>query len=78
MPLVSTDHNLADFFTKVLPPRKFIPLRNAIMNIQCASSEDSDTDESIITLSLSLLVPSFAVPLVFQTLVSGGVLNFMV
>ena len=44
VPLVSTEHNLADFFTKVLPPRKFIPLRNAIMNIQCASSDDTETD----------------------------------
>ena len=33
VPFVRTDENDADFFTKVLPGRKFFPLRNKIMNI---------------------------------------------
>ena len=32
--LVRTDDNQADFFTKVLPGRKFFPLRNLIMNVE--------------------------------------------
>jgi len=32
VPYVETDKNLADFFTKPLPARKFFPLRKAIMN----------------------------------------------
>ena len=42
VPLVKTDDNLSDFFTKVLPPRMFIHLRNRIMNIDCAISDDCD------------------------------------
>ena len=30
---VRTDENDADFFTKVLPARKFFPLRDKIMNV---------------------------------------------
>ena len=32
VPYVNTAHNLADFFTKALPPKVFEPLRNTIMN----------------------------------------------
>ena len=32
VPYVESDKNLADFFTKPLPARKFFPLRKAIMN----------------------------------------------
>ena len=32
LPYVESDKNLADFFTKPLPARKFFPLRKAIMN----------------------------------------------
>ena len=32
VPFVATADNLADFFTKPLPARKFFPLRKAIMN----------------------------------------------
>ena len=39
VPLVRTDENISDFFTKVLPPRMFIPMRNKIMNISEADSE---------------------------------------
>ena len=42
VPLVKTDENLSDFFTKVLPPRMFIPLRNKIMNIPHGESDTSD------------------------------------
>ena len=34
VPYVKTDDNLADFFTKSLPPKKFFPLRDKIMNVQ--------------------------------------------
>ena len=34
VPFVRTDDNQADFFTKVLPGRKFFPLRNLIMNVE--------------------------------------------
>jgi hypothetical protein len=33
VPYVSTDDNLADFFTKALPASKFFPLRDKIMNV---------------------------------------------
>ena len=33
VPYVKTDDNLADFFTKPLPGKKFFPLRNKIMNV---------------------------------------------
>ena len=33
VPFVRTDENHADFFTKVLPARKFFPLRDKIMNV---------------------------------------------
>ena len=33
VPFVKTDDNLADFFTKPLPPGRFEALRDAIMNI---------------------------------------------
>ena len=33
VPFVATDDNLADFFTKPLPPAKFFTLRDKIMNI---------------------------------------------
>ena len=32
VPFVSTHENLADFFTKALPPKQFFPLRDRIMN----------------------------------------------
>jgi hypothetical protein len=34
VPLVKTDDNLSDFFTKALEPSKFIPMRNKIMNYE--------------------------------------------
>jgi len=34
VPFVKTDDNMADFFTKPLAPRKFVPLRNLIMNFE--------------------------------------------
>ena len=34
VPFVRTDGNQADFFTKVLPGRKFFPLCNIIMNVE--------------------------------------------
>ena len=33
VPLISTVDNLADFFTKALPPATFFRMRNAIMNV---------------------------------------------
>ena len=33
VPYVETDKNLADFFTKALPARKFFTLRDKIMNV---------------------------------------------
>ena len=33
VPYVQTDENLADFFTKPLPAKKFFPLRDKIMNM---------------------------------------------
>ena len=41
VPLVKTDDNLSDFFTKVLAPKRFIALRNKIMNVADAASADS-------------------------------------
>ena len=38
VPYVNTVDNLADFFTKPLPPNTFTSLRDAIMNIPYASS----------------------------------------
>ena len=35
----TSDENISDFFTKVLPPRMFVPMRNKIMNISEADSE---------------------------------------
>ena len=32
VPVVATHENLADFFTKALPPKQFFPLRDRIMN----------------------------------------------
>ena len=32
VPYVNTVDNLADFFTKPLPARTFVPMRDAIMN----------------------------------------------
>ena len=43
VPFVRTDDNLADFFTKVLPARKFFPLRNIIMNV---ADRDLDVPKS--------------------------------
>ena len=34
VPLVKTDDNLSDFFTKPLEPTKFISMRNHIMNYE--------------------------------------------
>ena len=34
VPLVKTDDNAADFFTKPMPPDKFLKFRRAIMNIK--------------------------------------------
>jgi hypothetical protein len=33
VPFVSTVHNIADFFTKALPPDRFAAMRNTIMNV---------------------------------------------
>ena len=37
VPFVKTCDNLADFFTKALPPKQFFPLRDAIMNVKSCS-----------------------------------------
>ena len=34
VPLVRTDANAADFFTKPMPPEKFFKFRDVIMNIK--------------------------------------------
>ena len=39
VPIVKTDDNIADFFTKVLPPKRFVALRNKIMNVTDAASD---------------------------------------
>ena len=39
VPYVKTDDNLADFFTKSLPPKKFFPLRDKIMNVSSDSRD---------------------------------------
>ena len=36
VPFVHSHDNLADFFTKYLPPKRFFALRKAIMNLPCA------------------------------------------
>ena len=56
VPFVSTDKNLADFFTKPLPARSFFPLRDKIMNVadspyrstggRCDSSDESREEVS--------------------------------
>ena len=38
-PFVSTNDNLADFFTKALPSQTFFPLRDAIMNVHPSQRE---------------------------------------
>ena len=35
VPYVNTVDNIADFFTKALSPKIFIPMRNKIMNVKC-------------------------------------------
>jgi len=46
VPFVRTVDNWADFFTKPLPPRTFVPFRNAIMNMSSVPdvAPDSTTD----------------------------------
>ena len=39
VPYVKTDDNLADFFTKSLPAKKFFPLRDKIMNVPSDSRD---------------------------------------
>ena len=33
VPFVATHENMADFFTKALPPKAFFPMRDRIMNV---------------------------------------------
>ena len=33
VPFVSTVNNIADFFTKALPPKQFLAMRDRIMNV---------------------------------------------
>ena len=33
VPFVATHENMADFFTKALPPKVFFPMRDRIMNV---------------------------------------------
>ena len=40
VPFVRTDDNLADFFTKALPPARFFQLRDKIMNVTRPVSGD--------------------------------------
>ena len=40
VPFVRTDDNLADFFTKPLPSKRFFQLRDLIMNVPARSSGD--------------------------------------
>ena len=42
VPYVNTVDNLADFFTKPLPARVFVPMRDTIMNYPAAAGEGSD------------------------------------
>ena len=36
VPFVSTVNNIADFFTKALPERTFVAMRDRIMNVGCS------------------------------------------
>ena len=42
MPFVRTDDNIADFFTKPLPPKKFAAMRRVIMNEDADPTLSSD------------------------------------
>jgi len=42
VPFVRTADNIADFFTKPLPPRTFIPMRNIIMNMSSVPDVPED------------------------------------
>ena len=41
VPYVHTDRNLADFFTKCQPPKKFFQMRDAIMNVRPGEAPES-------------------------------------
>ena len=43
VPYVNTVDNLADFFTKPLPARVFVPMRDAIMNSPASWREDVES-----------------------------------
>ena len=38
VPFVSTVNNIADFFTKALPPKTFLAMRDRIMNVPAPTS----------------------------------------
>ena len=42
VPLISTQDNDADFFTKPLPPKRFKHLRRRIMNLSTDEHDDRD------------------------------------
>ena len=44
MPFVRTDDNIADFFTKPLPARKFYEMRRRIMNERTVSGSQVTGD----------------------------------
>ena len=46
VPYVNTADNMADFFTKALSPKSFIPMRDAIMNVPACESDVMSLDQS--------------------------------
>ena len=44
VPFVRTADNLADFFTKPLPPTAFVQMRDAIMNVPASQSPPVHAD----------------------------------
>ena len=45
VPYVKTDDNMADFFTKALPAKRFYAMRNKIMNVPVHASSDNACDD---------------------------------
>ena len=44
VPFVSTVDNIADFFTKALPPKQFVAMRDRIMNVERDDGSDDGAD----------------------------------
>ena len=47
VPFVSTVNNIADFFTKALPPKTFVAMRDVIMNVPLDQRADAPTSGSV-------------------------------